>query len=80
MKKVILTLVCIAAMTASAFAQNYQLARNYNTCCLGQKFMNGYSIVGYNGKWGLIDRIGKEIIPCKYDRVNFDYYPLIINH
>ena len=32
-------------------------------------FFDGLASVKLNGKWGFIDKTGKEIVPCKYDWV-----------
>ena len=38
------------------------------------KFTNGYLQVCKNKKYGFIDKSGKEVVPCKYSRVNdFEY-------
>ena len=33
-------------------------------------FSEGYAAVCKNGKWGYIDKTGREVIPCKYERAN----------
>lgn len=33
-------------------------------------FSEGYAAVCKNGKWGYIDKTGREVIPCKYDWAN----------
>lgn len=33
-------------------------------------FSEGYAPVCKNGKWGYIDKTGREVIPCKYDWAN----------
>ena len=32
-------------------------------------FFEGLASVKLNGKWGFIDKTGREAIPCKYDNV-----------
>ena len=36
----------------------------YDCVC---NFEEGLAAVCLNGKWGFIDKTGKEVIPCKYD-------------
>ncbi|TAE73012.1 MAG: WG repeat-containing protein [Bacteroidetes bacterium] len=33
------------------------------------EFINGFATVNLNGKYGVIDEKGKEIVPCKYEFV-----------
>ncbi|WP_202898757.1 WG repeat-containing protein [Porphyromonas uenonis] len=33
-------------------------------------FSEGYAAVCKNGKWGYIDKTGREVIPCQYDWAN----------
>ena len=32
-------------------------------------FKNGYAPVTKDGLWGMIDKMGKEVVPCKYDMI-----------
>lgn len=32
-------------------------------------FKNGYAPVTKDGLWGMIDKMDKEVIPCKYDMI-----------
>ncbi len=36
-----------------------------------EDFTHGVGIVQRNGRWGMIDRTGKQIIPCRYDGLEF---------
>lgn len=33
------------------------------------RYVDGHAPVKQNGKWGIIDRSGKIIVPCEYDRI-----------
>ncbi len=37
------------------------------------EFVDGYATCELNGKIGLIDTLGNEIIPCEYDEMSFPY-------
>ena len=43
-----------------------KLAKKYND---DREFSEGLAGVELNGKWGFIDKTGKQVIPCKYDGV-----------
>lgn len=44
-----------------------------------KEFSNGLAAVCKDNKWGFIDKLGQEVIPCKYDRVtNFVFYEVSI--
>ena len=34
----------------------------------GRNFSEGLALVNLNGKWGYVDKIGREVIPFKYDK------------
>ena len=34
-----------------------------------EDFHNGFAAVKRNGKWGFVNKQGKEAVPCKYDYV-----------
>ena len=36
-------------------------------------FSNGYSRVKREGKWGIINELGEEVLPCKYKHIK-DFY------
>lgn len=36
-----------------------------------QDFVNEAAIVNCNGKWGMLNREGRELIPCQYDAISF---------
>ena len=36
-----------------------------------QDFLNGVGIVACRGKWGTVDSLGRELVPCAYDMIQF---------
>jgi hypothetical protein len=61
----------------SANTMDYQVYnKSIDIPCIFDKsfsFSGGLAPVSLNGKWGVIDKTGKEIIPCKYDEVKYDH-------
>ena len=36
-----------------------------------QKYINLLRTLNWNGKWGFIDKTGKQVVPCVYDDVRY---------
>lgn len=52
---------------------NYLIEPKFQEAC--SFTADGYAVVMENGLYGIIDRTGKEIVPCKYDSLGyFSYY------
>lgn len=48
-----------------SFAGNYEDA---------MPFKNGFAFIKQNGKWGVVNEKGKEILPAAYDEVDYEWF------
>ena len=74
-RKLLSVLLCICVLstfTVPALAAGYAevVSPKYD---IVSRFSEGMAAVQLNGKWGFIDKTGKEVVPFKYDDA-FDFH------